>query len=443
MAGPALDAVVVGAGFAGLAAAATLRRAGRSVLVLEARHRFGGRVHTLRPPRLDVPVELGAEFVHGEAPLTRALAREAGADLEPMEGSSVVARDGRVLSEDPWEGIRRVLEALPSAGADLSFADWLEGPGATHPQTTRTAARAFVEGFHAARVDRIGVHGLAGEGVEGAARGARIPAGYDRLAAILARELGTGIRRGRIVRRIAWSRGRVRLDGLVRATRVPFAPVEARAVVLTVPVGVLKGPRDALAGVDFDPEVPAWRNALEGVEPGTAVRLVLAFESPLWERLLPLLRDRDAPPEFLHAPERRFTAFWTRRGEDLLSGPKRANLVVAWSGGEQAAGLADEQGALVSAALNDLAEAAGTDPARLEDDLLASWFHDWRRDVFSRGAYSYLAVGGAGAPAALSRPVEGTLFLAGEATSAEALGTVEGALASGARAGRQVLEALR
>ena len=64
------DVIVVGAGAAGLAAAAALAQAGRSVLVLEARERVGGRCWTRRMPGLDVPVELGAEFIHGEAQAT-------------------------------------------------------------------------------------------------------------------------------------------------------------------------------------------------------------------------------------------------------------------------------------------------------------------------------------------------------------------------------------
>src|SRR5438128_2041929 len=58
--------LVIGAGVAGLAAAGRLANAGFHVTILEARDRIGGRIHTLRDPRLPIPVELGAEFVHGK-----------------------------------------------------------------------------------------------------------------------------------------------------------------------------------------------------------------------------------------------------------------------------------------------------------------------------------------------------------------------------------------
>jgi monoamine oxidase len=71
------------------------------------------------------------------------------------------------------------------------------------------------------------------------------------------------------------------------------------------------------------------------------------------------------------------------------------------------------------------------------------YFHDWAADPFSRGAYSYVAVGGISARKHLAKPIENTLFFAGEAldTSGQA-STVAGALASGQRAARQLLQAL-
>src|SRR5579863_9551112 len=72
------DVIVIGAGAAGLAAAAALGRAGRSVLVLEARDRIGGRIWTRHEPAVPVPLELGAEFIHGASPETHDWLRRAG-----------------------------------------------------------------------------------------------------------------------------------------------------------------------------------------------------------------------------------------------------------------------------------------------------------------------------------------------------------------------------
>jgi monoamine oxidase len=73
-----------------------------------------------------------------------------------------------------------------------------------------------------------------------------------------------------------------------------------------------------------------------------------------------------------------------------------------------------------------------------------SWSHHWNDDPFSRGAYSYEMVGGAEAPAILARPINGTLYFAGEATAPDGrIGTVDGAMASGLRAARQIMHASR
>jgi len=82
-------------------------------------------------------------------------------------------------------------------------------------------------------------------------------------------------------------------------------------------------------------------------------------------------------------------------------------------------------------------------PRRELDDLLEAWWtHDWRSDPFSRGAYTYPRVGGTAAQRTLGRPVENTLFFAGEATDLEQTATVAGAIASGRRAARELLRAL-
>src|SRR5262245_35062697 len=59
------DAVVIGAGISGLACAKNLIEQGLKVALLEAKSRIGGRILTQHEPNLEVPIELGAEFIHG------------------------------------------------------------------------------------------------------------------------------------------------------------------------------------------------------------------------------------------------------------------------------------------------------------------------------------------------------------------------------------------
>src|SRR5665213_3429974 len=72
------DVLIIGAGVAGLAAAGELARAGLCVAILEARNRLGGRIDTRHEQGWQVPVECGAEFVHGRPPETWDLIHAAG-----------------------------------------------------------------------------------------------------------------------------------------------------------------------------------------------------------------------------------------------------------------------------------------------------------------------------------------------------------------------------
>src|SRR5207245_7409948 len=117
-----------------------------------------------------------------------------------------------------------------------------------------------------------------------------------------------------------------------------------------------------------------------------------------------------------------------------LANPWRVPVVTAWAGGPRADALADlDERALAERALDGLARTADVPRSRLED-LIESWrAHDWRRDPFSRGAYSYVGVGGLHAQQALSRPFVDTLFFACALAAPAGMGTLSGAIASATR----------
>jgi monoamine oxidase len=118
-------------------------------------------------------------------------------------------------------------------------------------------------------------------------------------------------------------------------------------------------------------------------------------------------------------------------------------VLTGWAGGPRAEALLDEvDHARLDRALAALCQVFAV-PRTLVDDLLDGWaLHDWRADPWSRGAYSYPAVNGVAAQATLARPVQGTLFFAGEATNKEQTATVAGAIASGRRAAREAIASL-
>ncbi|MGX1317423.1 phytoene dehydrogenase-like protein [Bradyrhizobium sp. USDA 377] len=201
--------VIVGAGAAGLMAARALARAGKRVTILEARERCGGRIHPLLVSEFGYPADGGAEFVHGEAPVTRALLREAGLPVQEIAGTQW-SFDGTGLSReerhDPHEAeLQAVLGALQD---DLTVADFLRryfaGP---KYERLRYSIERMVEGYDAADPARASILALREEWMDGGHHAqARIVGGYGALIEFLAAECrghGAAIRFGCVVSAIA------------------------------------------------------------------------------------------------------------------------------------------------------------------------------------------------------------------------------------------------
>src|SRR5437762_2064361 len=153
----AVDVAIVGAGVAGLAALRALTDAGLSVCVLEARDRIGGRVYTMHDDRLSHAIELGAEFVHGSAEDLVELANQAKLAPFTIEGDHWRPRGGRLThAKDYWGEMHKVMRYLPEGGKDESVAEFLaRSPGGTSAGAARTLTKQFVEGFHAALLEKM------------------------------------------------------------------------------------------------------------------------------------------------------------------------------------------------------------------------------------------------------------------------------------------------
>jgi len=441
--------VILGAGVAGLAAARALLDAGRRVVVLEARDRVGGRVLTRRDPRLAVPIELGAEFVHGTPPELWEVLEAARLRVVDAAEEHVALDGGRLIERGDFSGaVGEVLGALPDEERrpDRSFADFLaERFGDPAHADARRLAASYVEGFHAAPAADVGTHGLAK--AEGAASGNdqafRVVDGYDRVVAWLHDGAGPppDVRLRTVAHRVRWAAGRVRVEAH-QSVGVDDLQFDAAACIVTLPAGVLAAAPGSEGSVAFEPRLEDRLEALGGIGRGDVTRVVLHFRRRFWEdrRSVPALdAGVDAQQlSFVHAPDRAVPVWWTLRA-------LRAPVLVAWVGGPRGRALAAlDHAGLEAACVASLGETLGIDAAAVRAELVASHHHDWTDDPFARGAYSYARVGGAGAAGRLAAPLGDTLFFAGEATAGGgSTGTVHGALASGQRAAREALAALQ
>jgi monoamine oxidase len=416
------DVIVIGAGVAGLTVARDLSAASLRVLVLEARDRLGGRISTHHTP--DGPIELGAEFVHGAVEEILGVAEEARLSLREVErrAPSATRAGGSSVRQESFSAIDALL-AHASSDKDESFQDLVDRID-VDPETKMRALR-LVEGYHAADPAKISVQSLldntAADERPGAERQFRFARGYDGLVTALFQQCSSElctVELNAVATAIAWKRKHV----IVRLA----SGAERRAphVVVTVPLGVLK-----TGALEFTPRLPDKEETLRRLEMGAAARVSLQFKDDAWPG-----QDSFAGDGLLFTGQPLFPVWW-------ISHPATRPVVTGWGGRQGALRLATlGETERLRLALHELGVALGVDASRLGDSLHGAFHHDWHADPFSRGAYSYAAVGGRRAGIELAAPVESTLFFAGEATQSDGRNaTVHGAIASGQRAAKDVL----
>ncbi|MFD1468719.1 flavin monoamine oxidase family protein [Hymenobacter caeli] len=420
------DVLIIGAGAAGLLAARELARAGRRVCLVEAQDRIGGRVHTLGGPGFTQAIEAGAEFMHGEVPLTRALLAEAGIVWEEADGESYLVQGGQLQAQANYFALLPpLLEKLYALAHDMPLADFLtrEFPGPEHA-ALRTFATQFAEGYDAADAQRVSAWAMRDEWAAGGAQGSLRPVGgYGPLLhglAAQAQAAGALLHLAAPVREIRWQ------PGQAEAVTEAGATYRAQQVLCTVPLGVWpRGPGQA-GHLGFVPEVAAHRAAAAQLGFGSVIKIVLEFRTPFWLERLPelefLLSDAAVP------------TWWSQW-------PAATPQLTGWLAGPAAQRLAEAPDETVlHLALASLASLLAVSPEALQAQLCASYVRNWGREPHVYGAYSYATVGAGAAQATLATPVAGTLFFAGEgAYSGPFAGTVEAALVSGQDAARALL----
>jgi monoamine oxidase len=400
-----------------------LARAGKQVTVLEARNRCGGRIYPLPTQEFGYKAEGGAEFVHGAAPVTRALMREARVSLSPRGGARWSTRTGALSpAEASMPHASRFYQALRDVKADLPIAEFLETRFADrrYDELRRSITRT-VEGYDAADPHRFSTLALRDEwlGRDDGEHG-RVREGYGALVEFLASECrghGAAIHLGAAVAAIDESGERIAArcrDGAV---------FEADAVILTVPLPLL-------SEIALPPAARERVAATADIGFGNVVKILLRFGTKWWA-------DHDgralADLSFLIS-DATVPTWWTQH-------PDEYPVLTGWFAGPKADRVPSlSEAELVDMGVASLAEIFDLPQDRITRDLVAARAINWANDPFARGAYSYATPKTRVAQSALTKPDGGAIFFSGEALYAGPdMGTVEAALANGRETARTIL----
>lgn len=424
-----MDVIVIGGGLAGLAAAERLVEAGATVTLLEARGRLGGRVYTEHPVAPGSALDLGAEWLRGEGEFHDLLAG-AGAHLVEAEGRQLV-RSGsgwRDVSELHSKAGRLVQQAdrpdLPDRPLSAALQDCCH---TAELEVAREHLIRYVEGFHAADPNLLSVRWLAEvERTEPAeASGVRVVEGAGLAVEALQRSLEgrCDIRLQAAARSISWR------PGSVEVATASGSSLRASATIVTLPLTLLDPPGDEPAALRFSPRLDEKVGAARLLHMGPVVKVVLVFRRPFWRDIAELEGG-----QFIHSYERMLPTWWMPHSPAVP-------VLTGWAGGPYAARLTGKSREDTKhIAVGSLADALGLAPGEVASQLEACHFHDWAADPLSRGAYTYVGVGGSEAYRMLAAPVAGTLYFAGEATCGDGHNaTMEGALRSGRRAAAELV----
>ena len=226
-----------------------------------------------------------------------------------------------------------------------------------------------------------------------------------------------------------WKSGYVEVEALRRGDRILLS---APRLLSTLPLGLLTE-KEVENAVNFNPPLASKAGPISKLRVGHVVRVSMVFRRRFWAEMKAEGRSL-RKMTFLFSRNPDFPTWWTVM-------PFEAPVLTAWApadAAERLSALSNHE--ICERALRSLARVFHVSEEFCRQELLQPYTHNWQNDAYSKGAYSYVAAGGSDTQREFAKPINSTLFFAGEATNSEGHhGTVHGAIRSGYRAAEEVL----
>jgi len=420
------DVVVVGAGAAGLMAAWELVQTGKRTAVIEGKDYVGGRIHTIQDDKFELPVELGAEFVHGDLELTKMLLKKAGVETYEVKGDIWQNEDKSLEEQNDFIEDYSVLnKKFKEVKEDISVAEFFE----KHLQGTafeelRFSLKNYVEGYYAADTNKASTFSLKEELTKSDDEQYRVEGGYIKLVDYLyhqSKEKGVEFFLSQPAKQIQWKKDEVN----VVTQQENFS---AGKVLVTVPIGVLQSEK-----IRFLPAIAETIDASKKLGFGPVIKTLLQFDEAFWKNK-DFTKGKDLDKLSFIFSKAVIPTWWTYH-------PKHVAMLTGWSGGPHADDIKNlSEKEILKKALESLSEIFSVDVTQLQKKLKGWHIANWVNDIYSCGGYSYEVVNGSAIKQIIKQPIEQTIYFAGEGLyDGPEIGTVEAALYTGRETAHQMV----
>ncbi len=406
--------IVIGAGAAGLLAARELSASGYKVTIVEAAGYVGGRIKTSADPSFGHPIEEGAEFVHGNLPLTLQLLKEANISFHRIKGKMLRNSNGRWHEQHEMiEGWDELMAKMYSYKHDVTLAAFLnENFKEARYEQLKKSVQKFAEGFDLADIQQASMFSLRNEWEKEEGDQYRIDDGYARLIDYLIQQCkttGVSIHTSSVVKQITWQKDKVQVTTTAGESFI------AAKVIITVSLGVLSATGEKHNVLAFNPSIDHYIKAAQDIGFGSVTKIFLAFSEAFWDKGTGFIISEEAVP-----------TWWTQlpRTDAMLTGWMPTTTAATYNNFTELQ--------IVELALQSLSTIFSIGLSVLKPKLVSHKVSRWQNFPFTKGAYSYSKVQSTAARALLNTPLENTVFFAGEGVyNGEYPGTVEAALVSG------------